>query len=284
MLYYIENEFLKAGIKTHGAELTTLKSKATDIEYLWQGDPSVWKGQSPVLFPIIGRVLDDKYYLDGKEYSLPKHGFFRNRDAEFVSQTDTSVTFVQKNDAETIKMFPYAFEVFVTFELIGKSIKVTHTVKNLNDNAMYFSIGAHPAFNCKIGDCLLFEKNENLDTVSIDSECLRTDERIPVLRENNRIVITKDIFNQDALIFTGMQSKYITLASESHGRQVKFDYSNCPYLGIWAKPGAPYVCLEPWWGVNDSHEKKADFSQKDAIQSVPAGENFSCYWQAEIIE
>ncbi len=284
MIYTIENEYLKAAVKTHGAELTSLVSKETGIEYLWQGDPAVWAGQSPILFPIIGRVLDDHYRLNGTEYTMPKHGFFRNRDAALYEQSENSMTFVQRDDEETRKIYPYAFEVFVTFELVGKSLRVTHTVANRNEDIMYFSIGAHPAFACQIGDHLLFEKNETLDTVAIDTECLRTSQMIPVLRENNVITITKNIFDNDALIFNGMKSSYITLGSDSHNRKIKFDFGGCPYLGIWAKPGASYVCLEPWWGVNDSHEKKDDFSQKDAIQSVGAGKTYTCYWQAEIIE
>lgn len=284
MIYTIENEYLKAAVKTHGAELTSLVSKETGIEYLWQGDPAVWAGQSPILFPIIGRVLDDHYRLNGTEYTMPKHGFFRNRDAALYEQSENSMTFVQRDDEETRKIYPYAFEVFVTFELVGKSLRVTHTVANRNEDVMYFSIGAHPAFACQIGDHLLFEKNETLDTVAIDTECLRTSQMIPVLRENNVITITKNIFDNDALIFNGIKSSYITLGSDSHNRKIKFDFGGCPYLGIRAKPGASYVCLEPWWGVNDSHEKKDDFSQKDAIQSVGAGKTYTCYWQAEIIE
>lgn len=284
MIHYIENDYLKIGVKDDGAELTSVISKETGIEYLWQGNPDVWYGQSPVLFPIIGRVLDDKYYLDGKEYTMPKHGLFRKRKAQFYEQTSNSLTFKESADEETLKIFPFDFEVFVIFELIEKSLKVTHKIINNGNDTMYFSIGGHPGFNCKIGDYLLFEKNETLDTIEIDTECLRTGKTIPVLDENNKIVITKDIFNNDALIFNGMKSKTITLASDDHNRKVIFDYSDCSYLGIWAKPGAPYVCIEPWWGVNDSHERKDDISKKDAIISLSANDTYECYWKAEISE
>ena len=284
MIHYIENDYLKIGVKDDGAELTSVISKETGIEYLWQGNPDVWYGQSPVLFPIIGRVLDDKYYLDGKEYTMPKHGLFRKRKAQFVEQTSNSLTFKESADEETLKIFPFDFEVFVIFELIDKSLKVTHKIINNGNDTMYFSIGGHPGFNCKIGDYLLFEKNETLETIEIDTECLRTGKTIPVLDENNKIVITKDIFNNDALIFNGMKSKTITLASDEHNRKVIFDYSDCSYLGIWAKPGAPYVCIEPWWGVNDSHERKDDISKKDAIISLSANDTYECYWKAEISE
>lgn len=284
MIHYIENDYLKIGVKDDGAELTSVISKETGIEYLWQGNPDVWYGQSPVLFPIIGRVLDDVYYLNGKEYTMSKHGLFRKRKAQFVEQTSNSLTFKESADEETLKIFPFDFEVFVIFELIDKSLKVTHKIINNGNDTMYFSIGGHPGFNCKIGDYLLFEKNETLETIEIDTECLRTGKTIPVLDENNKIVITKDIFNNDALIFNGMKSKTITLASDDHNRKVIFDYSDCSYLGIWAKPGAPYVCIEPWWGVNDSHERKVDISKKDAIISLSANDTYECYWKAEISE
>lgn len=284
MIHFIENDYLKIGVKDDGAELTSVISKETGIEYLWQGNPEVWYGQSPVLFPIIGRVLDDKYYLDGKEYTMPKHGLFRKRKAQFVEQSDNTLVFKESADDETLKIYPFCFEVYVVFELIEKSLKVTHKIINNGDDTMYFSIGGHPGFNCKIGDYLLFEKNETLETVEIDTECLRTGKTIPILNENNKIVITKDIFNNDALIFNGMKSKTITLASDDHNRRVIFDYSDCSYLGIWAKPGAPYVCIEPWWGVNDSHERKDDISKKDAIISLAANDTYECYWKAEISE
>lgn len=284
MVYYIENEHIKIGVKTAGAELTSFISKNSDIEYLWQGNPDVWYGQSPVLFPIIGRVLDDKYYLEGKEYTMPKHGLFRKREAVLVEKSDNMMIFMEEADAATKEIFPYEFEVYVIFELIEKSLKVTHKIVNKSDKTMYFSIGGHPGFNCAIGDFLMFDENETLDTVEIDTECLRTGKLIPVLQNDNKIVITKDIFNNDALIFTGMKSKNITLASDNHSRKVIFDYSDCSYLGIWAKPGAPYVCLEPWWGVNDSHERKDDFSKKDAIISLDSGNTYECYWCAEISE
>ena len=282
MIHYIENSEIRVGVKTAGAELTSFYSKDIDTEYLWQGNPDVWYGQSPVLFPIIGRVLDDKYYLNGTEYTMPKHGLFRKREAKLVEKNDTSMTFMEEADEETKKIFPFDFKVFVKFEIDGKKLKVTHKIVNDSADKMYFSIGGHPGFNCEIGDYILFEKNETLDTVEIDTECLRTGKTVPVLNDENKLVITKDIFNNDALIFSNMNSSYLTLSSDNHDRKVKFDFSDCSYLGIWAKPAAPYVCIEPWWGVNDSHERKADISMKDAIISLASGDTYECYWAAEI--
>ncbi len=282
MIYSIENEFIKASVKTKGSELTSLILNESGREYLWQGDPSVWQGQSPVLFPIIGRVLNDKYRLNGKEYDMEKHGFFRRRESVLYSKESDKITLLQKSDFGTLKIYPYEFELYVTFELINNSIKVTHTVVNKTSRIMYFSIGAHPAFNCSIGDYILFEKNENLSTNVIDKECLRTGETVPVLKHSRKIEITDGIFNNDALIFGDMRSSYVILESAEGRFKVKFDYGGSPYLGIWSKPKAPFVCLEPWWGINDSHERNDDFSNKDAIQNVPSRKSFSCYWKAEL--
>lgn len=284
MIYTISNEYLEVKVKSFGAELTSIKSKETGIEYLWQGDPNIWAGQSPILFPIIGRVLNDKYYLNSIEYSMMKHGFFRRREANLVAQNEAKITFIEKDDAETLKIYPYSFEVYVAYELVGKSVKSSYRVVNKNNNIMYFSIGGHPAFNCSIGDKIVFDNNETLDTIGLDTECLRNGKTYPVLNNENTIIITKDIFNNDALIFNNVTSKNVTIESDNHNRKVRFDMGECPYLGIWAKPNAPYVCLEPWWGVDDDYIPRDDFSKKDCIQSLGAGKEFNCYWQVEIIE
>lgn len=285
MIHYIENEYLKVGVKEHGCELTSFYSKKADFEYLWQGDAAYWTGQSPILFPIVGRLIDDKYTLNGKEYELMKHGFARNMDWKFVSSDESSMTFSLTETEETLKMYPYSFELIVSFAISGKTLSVTHKIVNRNDSVMYCSLGAHPAFNCAIGDRLVFDLPETLETEKIDLvRSLRLPETVSVLNNETDIVITNDIFNEDALILHGVKSEHITLKSDNHSRTVKFSLGDAPYLGIWAKPGAPYVCIEPWLGVNDSQIKKDDFSQKDGINAVNAGEALVYTWSAEVSE
>lgn len=285
MIHYIENDYLKIGVKQFGGELTSVKSKNTGTEYLWQGDADVWKGQSPVLFPIIGRLLEDKYTFNGKEYTMAKHGFARLLEWEHIETTENSLKFLLSDSEETIKIYPFRFELYITFTLDKNRVTVSHDVINKNDSDMYFSIGAHPAFNCNIGDTLTFEHNENLDTYKIDLEkSLLLPERYTVLKDSRDLVITKDIFNEDALIFSDVKSENIILHSDLHSRSVKFNTGASPYLGIWAKPGAPYVCIEPWFGINDSYEKKNDFSQKTGIMKLPQDSSFNFTWYAEINE
>lgn len=282
MIYFIENDYLKVGIKDFGSELTSIVSKENGREYLWQGNSKIWTGQSPVLFPIIGRLIDDKYTFNGKEYEMPKHGFARKMPWRFHTKAVDSISFILSETDETLKVYPFCFDLIVTFTLNGRRLTVKHEVLNKTDGKMYFSLGAHPAFNCDIGDRLVFDEDENLDTIKIDLEqSLRLPEATPFLRNEKIITVTKDVFNKDALIFSGVKSESITLESDNRSDKIIFNLGKSPYLGIWAKPGAPYVCIEPWFGVNDSQIKKDDFSQKDGIQILERNEKFTFCWSAE---
>lgn len=283
MIFSAENNNFTLAVKQMGAELTSLKSKKTGIEYIWCGDTDIWYGQSPILFPIIGRLLDDKYNLNGKEYTMPKHGIVRKKPFELIEKTDDSLTFVQTDDEESIECYPYRFELKVKFQLTENGLKVTHTVTNNNDDVMYYSFGAHPAFNCEIGDYLEFSDDSVLTTERIDHESIIIDETFPVEMTDKKVILTKDLFINDALILSSFNSKTVSIKSNNHNRVIKFDFDS-PYLGIWAKPNAPYVCIEPWWGVNDSYHKVTDFSEKRGIMALNANESKEFIWEASICE
>jgi len=283
MIYTAENDFFTLGVKEMGAELTSLKSKKTGFEYIWDGNTDIWYGQSPILFPVIGRLLDDKYRLNGVEYSMEKHGIVRKKPFKLVEQTKDSLTFLQSDDEISLKIYPYHFDLFVTFSLKGASLEVTHKVVNKNDGVMYYSFGAHPAFNCEIGDYLEFDNPQTVMNEQIDHDSLLIDKQVKLLDNEKKIVIEKNTFDNDALILSGYTDKAISLKSENHNRVVRFNFDS-PVLGIWAKPNAPYVCIEPWWGINDNHDKKDDLSKKREIMSLDANCSREFTWCAEIAE
>lgn len=283
MIYNAETESFSLAVKEMGAELNSFKSKKTGIEYIWCGNTDIWYGQSPILFPIIGRLLDDKYMLDGKEYTMPKHGIVRKKPFELVENNGNSLVFVQKYDDESLKMYPYKFELKVKFEIKENGLKVTHTVTNLDDKEMYYSFGAHPAFNCEIGDRLEFNNDTELYTEKIDHESILIDGIFPVFTDENKLEITESLFDEDALILSDYNSTEIALKSDKHNRVVNFKFDS-PILGIWAKPNAPYVCIEPWWGINDNYDKKDDLSKKRGIMSLTPSESKDFSWGIEITE
>lgn len=283
-MHTIQNKYLKIRVAQFGAVLTGIQSAASGHEFLWQGDASVWNGQSPILFPIIGKLLGDKCRIDGKEYEIIRHGLARHRDFTCVSETENELVFLQKSDDETKKSYPYDYELYVSFKIDGNSLTVTHTVKNPNAKTMYFSLGAHPAFNCVPSDKLVFEKKETLVSERIDHDSVITGDTDLILENSDTLLLTENLFDKDALIFENVQSDFVTLYCEQAKTKMQFTFGNTPFLAIWAKPAAPFVCIEPWYGVNDSYEKKNDFSEKRGIVALPAGENFSFAWKAEFFE
>lgn len=284
MLFTAENEYVSIAVKQYGAELSSFKSKETGIEYLWQGNPDVWYGQSPVLFPIVGTVLDNKYRVDGKEYEMFRHGIARKRDFELKEQGDGYLVLTQSWNEDTLKAYPYRYIFDIEFRLDGKKLTVTHTIKNGDDKTIYFSIGAHPGFNCKIGDWLEFEENETLVCEKITPDAILDGIHYPTLTDSKRFDITADVFVDDAHVLSGMKSDTVYLKSDFRPQVIKFNFGKAPHLGLWAKPGAEYVCIEPWYGINDDYDKKDDFSQKRAIQKITVDEEFVFPWSAEIIE
>ena len=282
MLYTIENDYLTAQIDDLGAQLHSMKSKEDEKEYIWQGNPAIWYGQAPVLFPVIGQLLDDKFRYDGAEYPMAKHGFARKTPFEAADVEGARAVFLLKSSDETKAMFPFDFELEVCFELVGRALKVTHTVTNTDDKTMYFSLGAHPGFNCEIGDYLEFEESEEgAEVEKIDKENIIIGRKFSVdLVDGNKLYLTPDLFNDDALIFSDLNSSVVTLHGQD--RTVRFDFGDAPFLGVWAKPNAPYVCLEPWYGVNDDRIRYGDISQKRGIQSLEPDESFDLVWIAEV--
>lgn len=280
MFYKIENEFLTCEINDMGAELHSLKSKENGKEYVWYGLTEIWYGQAPILFPVIGQLNGDRYFYNGTEYSMPKHGLARKLPFTVKECAGSKAVFELKSNEDTLKKYPWEFTLTATFELEGKALKNTLSVKNRDGKKMYFSLGAHPGFNCKVGDILEFEQPETICTERIDNTNMLIDKKFPCLDNESKIVITKEIFEPDALILSGIKSKKLRLKGEN---EIEFTFGDCPVLGIWAKPGAPYVCIEPWFGINDSHEVKDDISKKREIRSLEADGEFDYTWKAEVI-
>lgn len=280
MHYSIESESLQVQVRLKGMELSSIRSKTTQQEYLWQGDASFWTGQAPVLFPIIGALEGGKTAHLGKEYHLPKHGFVRNSDhIQLVQQQSDQLVFRLESNAETLAVYPFVFALEVSFQLSGKCLEISHQVFNLGDKDMYFSIGGHPAFNCpllsgeKLEDYLIeFPEKENDSTWVIGAEGLIGEKGEMVLNNAREIPLHAHLFDNDALIFKQLKSREVFLSHRKRGRVVKLEFKDFDYLGIWAKPGAPFVCLEPWLGIADSIHHSGQLAEKEGIRMLAPGE------------
>ena len=291
LMYSLKNDQLEISVKAIGAELCKITSVRLGTEFMWNGNPEVWSGFSPVLFPIIGALKNGSYIYDNNMYSLPKHGFIRhNKDMVKLAQTDSSLTFILRHDNNLLKSYPFKFEFNIGYELIGNSIQITHKIKNCDHKTMYFSVGGHPAFKCPVfkderyEDYLLeFECIETVNTHLINMDNGLISHRTqPMLIRSNTLQLSHDLFNKDALVFKDLKSRKVTLKSLKNGDIVTVRFPDFPFLGIWAKPEGDYVCIEPWLGIADSEGTDQNLETKVGILSLEPNNTFNAVYTIEI--
>ncbi len=266
----IKNEKLTAQISKFGAELKSLKKD--NYEYIWNGNPQVWRGTAPVLFPMLCLMRDKKYILNGKEYPMPKHGFARNKMFELESSSESSAVLLLKEDEETLQYFPFKFELRMIFTLSDNALSVEYNVKNLNDNTMYFSVGAHEAYATPEGVedyDIFFPQKETFDSVLLNGGLLQKKNML-IAKNTDVLPIYDKYFMLDTLIFRNLKSRSCILKNRKTERAVKVDFPNCDYLAIWHKPSAGFLCIEPWSGLPDSESSNYDITQKEGIISLEA--------------
>ncbi|MEV9594801.1 aldose 1-epimerase family protein [Aliarcobacter butzleri] len=282
MNYEIKNSFIKAQIKSFGAELNSLKKCDENFEYIWQANSKYWARHSPVLFPIVGRLKKDSYFYKNKKYSLSQHGFARDKEFEIVQNEADFIEFRLKSDEKSLEFYPFFFELDIGYKLDKNSLIVSYKVKNKSDEKMYFSIGAHPAFNTQVGDFLEFENIKTTKRYFLDEKGLIYKNEDLNL-ENSKLCLDKDLFKDDALVFNDSNIKQITLKNIENKSRVKVKFDNFPYLGIWSKPNdAPFVCIEPWFGVADEENANQKIEDKKGILSLEKEEEFFCFYTIEV--
>lgn len=287
MFAKIENQFLAVRIAKKGAELTSVANKTNHLEYLWNADPAFWAKTSPVLFPIVGTLKEHKYRYRDQWYTLSRHGFARDQVFSVEDHGRGEVAFRLSDTPETFKVFPFHFELRLRYELAGATLLVTYEVTNTGDQEMHFSIGGHPAFRVPMTDTsayedhyLEFSEPEEVDHWPITPDGLIDKLPLPLLNNSRTLRLTRGLFSNDALVLKGLKSKSVTLRSDVHDYRVEFDFDGFPYLGIWAAPGADFVCIEPWCGIADSVTHDQELTNKEGIETLPAGQIWSRTWRA----
>ena len=290
MIYSLENSTVKITASNHGGEIHSLTSKITGTEYIWNGNPEFWKYHAPILFPIVGKVKDLKYRVDGLEYELPQHGLARISEFNLLSQSDDSITFELNYSEDTLKVYPYKFSLQITYSLVENGVKVTYKVKNLDNKEIFFSIGAHPAFMCPIEEnekledySFKFNSKETSSIMLLNKQGYFTGERVDYLNNSDTIPLSKEVFKNDALVFDNLKSNKITIQSKNHNKSLSLDFTGFPYMGLWAPAsGAPFVCIEPWFGHADYDNFTGEFKEKEGIVSLVEKNSFECSYTISI--
>ena len=280
----IKNSYITASINELGAELKSLV--CNDTEYIWEGRSEVWAGSCPLLFPICGGLKDDKYTLNGKEYKLEKHGYARFEVFEVESKTENSVVFLHKSNPKTKECFPFDYELRLIYTLEGKSLKVDYSVKNLTDDTMYFNIGSHEAYYTPEGIedyDVVFPQNETIDSYVLYGNLL-SNQKLPMLKDSNVLPLYDKYFTIDALVFKDLKSKSCILRNRKNSKAVKVDFPDADYFLLWHKPNSPYMCVEPWDGVQDIVGSSYDIKEKEGINALASGEEYNYTHTITIVE
>ena len=275
---------LEASISSAGAQLTSLK--LCDTEYLWQGDPRWWKGQAPILFPIVGTLREGRADSSCGEVRLGRHGLARDYEHELIEASENSVTFELRSSEETRSRFPFDFALRMTYSVDGTSLTQTFEVENSGSEELPFVVGGHPAFNVPVPDAgdsyegyaVQFAEQWSWNCPDMDATTGLIDwsRTRPVVTDSNTLHITHELFAHDALVFEGVPGRTVTLSGPA-GRGVRVDFPGFDYLGIWAAAGNPdFVAIEPWRGIATCTDETDVFEEKRGMELLSPGE-VACY-------
>jgi galactose mutarotase-like enzyme len=280
---------LTAEIDPLGAQLSSLKNHA-GLDVLWDGDAAVWSGRAPLLFPIVGVLVGGIYRLGSKSYSLARHGFARGKLFSVESGGPSAAVFRLSADDASLAAYPFRFLLEVRYELKAATLSVTTLIRNEGDADMPASFGYHPGLRWPLpfgqprsAHFIEFEFEETEPVRRIDTAGLLTPTRHPTPLRGRRLALTDSLFQDDVLIFEHIKSRSVLYGSND-GPRIKIDFPDTPYLGIWTKPGAPFICIEPWHGITDPEGYCGDFQHKPGVFVLPADGSLSSRMDITLLE
>lgn len=265
-LVTIKSEQLTVKISSLGAELQSIVD-AQGTERLWQGDLAFWTGRAPILFPVAGGFREDGYEWEGKRYPMPKHGFVRKREWQVEEAKADRAVFLMQDQVEG---FPFQYDLRAIYTLKGNQLEVAYAVSSRDEKPFYFSIGAHEAYATPEGIQdyeIIFDEEERLEVSPLDGNLILHETKL--LAEKTRSLPLKyDYFAVDALVFRSLKSKGVTLRGGKAGHAIHVAYPDHPVLMFWTKPGAGYLCIEPWCNAPDFVDADARIDHKPGFMRL----------------
>lgn len=267
----LKNEKLCVCIAERGAEIVSVKN-AAGYEYIWQADPAFWAKHCPVLFPVCGRLRNFEYTYREKWYKMGNHGFAQRKIFAATHEGDSAL-FVLREDEETLAEYPFRFELRIRYTLEGNTLHADVCVFNPDEEPLYCNFGSHEAYAAEHFSewSVRFEKEENL-VLSVQEGGYLTGEKQAYAQNVRTLPLSHTMFENDSLLFDGLASRRITLL---HGEKevVSVDFAPFEHLLLWTKPGAPYLCIEPWNGIPDYADADGDLTHKAGILHIGGGQS-----------
>lgn len=285
-VFQLENKQLAIKVNSFGAELCSAVSNETNIEYIWQADASVWARHAPNLFPIVGKLKGGQFTYQNNFYSLPQHGFARDNEFICVEQSEDYLLFELTANENLLQNFPFHFSLQIGYRLSGNRIDVSYSVYNPDNHDLYFSVGAHPAFNCPLQKNESFEDyelvfpNKNSLIINTLNDGLITHHTKEIPLDNHTLKVSKQLFDNDALVCMNQQIEEVKLVSNKTRHGVSVVSKGWPYYGIWSKKGTEqFVCLEPWYGIADGEAMMETFEKKKGVIKLESEQAFNCSFE-----
>ena len=264
--------------KSKGAELTSVKFDGKEM--LHQGE--FWNRHAPILFPIVGRLKNDETIIEGKTYQMGQHGFARDMEFKELEKTEKEHKYVLESNSKTLEKFPFEFSLYVTYLVEDNTLITKYKLISRDKKQMIFGLGGHPAFICDYSSGIYkieFEKQEdNIKFMSLKDGLVL--EEAPNILSSNCINLNKDSFVNDAIIMKGIKSNKLYL-KENERTILEFDFTGFPYLGLWAKIGAPFVCIEPWMNTADMVNTDGKLESKENILKLEPNKEFECSYKVK---
>ncbi|MFT4107123.1 MAG: aldose 1-epimerase family protein [Lacrimispora sp.] len=285
MLVTIKDSKTTAVIDSMGAQLISLKDQA-GTEYIWQRDPGFWKNCSPLLFPIVGNCRNNQVRIEGQVWEIPKHGFCKEMDFAVTEQTEHSAVFEIRDTQDTKKMYPYSFQLSLSYCLRDGELLMEYRIVNADDRTMHYCLGAHPGFNCPMEEGavfedydLVFEKEETISSMAYEKEHLEfnPDNRTLRLEESRVLPLNYELFKEDAFYFDELESRKVSLVNRNTGRGVEVSFPGFETIAFWTPYPAnpPFVCVEPWNGSAVYATEDDEFTNKNHVQTLEPGKEKS---------
>jgi galactose mutarotase-like enzyme len=282
MVHTLENSDVKINVKLAGAELCNFFDKKNEVEHLWQADSNVWSRHAPILFPLVGQVEDGVFSVDSQTYKMGQHGFARDNDFKLIIEEKNTLIFELRSTKKIKELYPYKFSLRVIYILAESKLTITYSVENIDSKEMFFNLGAHPGFAVpfekehSFSDYYLeFSEKETLDRILLDTGGLVSGKKtVNYLQNESTIKLNDSLFDDDALVFKGVKSDFVSIKSHKTNRVLRFGLGSFPFLGIWSKPkaNAPFVCIEPWYGHTAVRGTNKELNQRVAVSSLMPSE------------
>ena len=288
MIIKISNEGLAVKIDTLGGQLNSIMKNGK--EYLWQGDANIWNGQAPLLFPIVGGLENNTINIRGKQCIMGNHGFLKEMELEVISQEDETLVLGATYTEDTLKCYPFKFKMEITYSVKEQVLDTSYIIYNLDDEEMVYNFGLHPAFHCNYGEekfedfYLEFPEEKTLETC-IFNENIRTqlDNKKVVVEDSKYLPLHHDLFHR-TIIITDIDFDKVWIGYKEKGRIIQLSYNGFDIFSLWQVVGAPYICLEPWDGMNGIVQNFERMEDSPLAKFLPVGGSKKYHMSIDIIE